>query len=52
MLTSHGISYIYIQLTVYHNGHILTTHPTHNSTEELLHPNIIKVALPAFEYYG
>ena len=22
------------------------THPSHNSTEELLHPNVIKVALP------
>ena len=26
--------------------HISITHPTHNSTEESLHPNIIKVALP------
>ena len=46
MLTRHCISYIYIQLTVYHNDHITITHPTHNSTGELLHPNDIKVALP------
>ena len=46
---------------VYHYGNITITNPTHNSTEELLHPTIIKVALPvslsqnchvASEYYG
>ena len=46
MLTRHCISYIYMQLTVYHSDHITITRPTHNSTEELLHPNIIKVSLP------
>ena len=40
MLTMHCISQInmYIQLTVYRNDHITITQPTHNSTEELLHP--------------
>ena len=61
MLTRYGISYIYLQLTVYHHDHVTTTHLTHNSAEELLHPNIIKEALPvslnqnchvASEYYG
>ena len=46
MLTMHGISHIYIELTVSHYPHITTTHPNHNSAEQLLHPNIIKVALP------
>ena len=46
MLIRHCISYIYIQLTVYHNDHITITHITDNGTEELLHANIIKVALP------
>ena len=41
----HYISLIYIQLTVYHNAHITITQPTGNSTEELIHPYIIKVAL-------
>ena len=44
MLTRHCISYIYIKPTVYHNDNITITQPTHNSTEELLYPNIIKVA--------
>ena len=61
MFTRHCLSYIYIQITVYHNDHITITQPTHNTTKELLHPNIIKVAVPvslnqhchaASEYYG
>ena len=37
---------IYIQYTVYHNDYKTITQPTQNSTEELLHPNIINLALP------
>ena len=37
---------IYIQYTVYHNDRKTITQPTQNSTEELLHPNIINLALP------
>ena len=45
---SHGIVYpIHKQLTVCNNDHFITiTNSTHNSTGELLHPNIIMVALP------
>ena len=46
MLTTHCLSYISIHTTVYHNDHITITQPTHNITKELLHPNIIKVAVP------
>ena len=45
--TPTGIVYpTYKQLTVCHDDHITITHSTHNSTGELLHPNIIMVALP------
>ena len=60
---SQGIVYLTytIQLTVYHNDHLTTTHPTQNSAEVLLHPDTTKMALPvilnqnchvASEYYG
>ena len=65
MLTRHCIFKICIQFTKYRIDHkafvITNTHPTPNCTEELLHSNIIKVALHAIlnqkltrgvEYYG
>ena len=48
MFNAHKALYIhdiYIQYTVYHNDHKTITQPTQNSTEELLHPNIINLAL-------